>query len=148
MLSIDANLLFYAFNRACPEHHAASTWLTGVSSREDVALSEFILCEFYVLLRNPAVVRTPLGAGESAEVINGYRRHPRWKIVGFPPLSRELHDSLWRQAAETGFARRRLFDVRTAMILQAFGVKEFATANLKDFADLGFSKVWNPLEDF
>ncbi len=34
---------------------------------------------------------------------------------------------------------------RTALALQAFGVTEFATANIKDFEGLGFAKVWNPI---
>jgi len=109
MLSLDANLLFYAFNSACPEHARAERYLAALGPREDVALSEFILCEFYVLLRNPAVVSRPLSAGEAATVVHGYRAHPRWKIIGFPPASRPLHDELWRQAAAKGFARRRIW---------------------------------------
>ena len=34
---------------------------------------------------------------------------------------------------------------RTALALQAFGVTEFATGNIKDFEGLGFAKVWNPI---
>ena len=29
--------------------------------------------------------------------------------------------------------------------IRAFGVTEFATANVKDFDGFGFQKVWNPL---
>ena len=47
--------------------------------------------------------------------------------------------------AARDFARRRIFDLRTAFCLQAFGVTDFATANVKDFADAGFARVWNPL---
>jgi len=43
------------------------------------------------------------------------------------------------------FARRRLFDTRTALSLRHHGVTEFATANVKDFGDFGFTRVWNPL---
>ena len=28
-----------------------------------------------------------------------------------------------------------------------YGVTDFATANIKDFADLGFGRVWNPLAE-
>lgn len=54
-------------------------------------------------------------------------------------------DQLWALAGSPQFARRRLFDVRTALNLIACGVDAFATANLKDFQELGFKKVWNPL---
>lgn len=145
MLSLDANLLYYAFNADCPQQAAAEAYLISLSKREDVALSEFVLCEFYVLLRNPAVLDRPLSPRDASEVIRTYRRHPLWKIVGFPGKSRAIHDELWTLASNPDFARRRLFDARTALALIAFGVREFATANTKDFEGLGFDRIWNPL---
>jgi predicted nucleic acid-binding protein len=146
MISIDANILLYSYATASPFHVAASGFLKDLATREDVALSEFILAEFYLLLRNPAVLEHPLDAPAAAAVIQRYRKHPRWKTLGFPPHSREIHDELWAQAASPNFARRRIYDTRTALSLIAFGVKEFATLNLKDFQSFGFDRVWNPLE--
>jgi predicted nucleic acid-binding protein len=145
MISIDANILLYSYCAESPYHAAARTFLEGISASEDVALSEFILTEFYLLLRNPAVIQKPLTAPEACDVIASYRRHPRWKILGFPPRSRELHDEMWMQAANVNFARRRIYDTRTALSLIAFGVTDFATLNLKDFQGLGFKRVWDPL---
>lgn len=145
MISIDANILLYSYAADSPFHRSAKSFLETLSSREDVALSEFILIEFYLHLRNPAVLQNPLDAPAAAAVIASYRRHPRWKTVGFPPRSRELHDELWKQAATPDFARRRIYDTRTALSLTAFGVTDFATLNLKDFQNAGFKKVWNPL---
>lgn len=42
-------------------------------------------------------------------------------------------------------SRRRIYALRTDLCLQAFGVTDFATANVKDFEDTGFAKVWNPM---
>jgi uncharacterized protein len=145
MLSLDANLLLYSFSEASPQHTAARQFVESLSPREDVALSEFVLTELYLLLRNPAVLAHPLTAPEAASVIQSYRQHPRWKILGFPPASRELHAELWQRAAEPSFARRRIYDTRTALSLRAFGVTAFATANEKDFQGFGFEKVWNPV---
>lgn len=145
MLSVDTNLLLYTFSEAAPEHEPARQFIESISSREDVALSEFVLTELYLLLRNPSVLTDPLGATEAVEVIQSYRRHPSWKIIGFPPASRELHAELWQRAARRDFARRRIYDTRTALSLRAFGVTEFATANVRDFEGFGFAKVWNPL---
>jgi uncharacterized protein len=108
-------------------------------------LSEFTLTELYLLLRNPAVLQNPLSAPSAAKVIQAYRQHPTWRILGFPPKSQELHEQLWTYAGRPKFARRRIYDLRTALTLQAFGITDFATANLKDFKGLGFKKVWNPL---
>jgi len=145
MLSVDTNLLVYSYSEAAPEHEAARQFIESLSLREDVVLSEFVLTELYLLLRNPAVLANPLTAPEAVEVIQNYREHPRWKIFGFPPESRELHADLWQRVAAPGFARRRIYDTRTALSLRAFGVTEFATANVKDFEGFGFEKVWNPL---
>ena len=145
VLSIDTNLLLFCYSEASPQHSSARQFIESVSAREDVALSEFVLTEFYLLLRNPTVLAEPLSAPEAVAVVQSYRQHPRWKILGFPPTSRELHADLWHYAATPGIARRRIYDTRTALSLLAFGVTEFATANVKDFEGFAFENVWNPL---
>jgi uncharacterized protein len=145
MLSIDANILLYAYNAAAPEHDHALAFIIAHSRNQEVALSEFVLTEFYLLLRNPAVLKKPLSAQGAAQVIQSYRWHPVWKTLGFPPTSREIHADLWAHAASPGIARRRIYDTRTALCLRAFNVTEFATANVKDFEGFGFEKVWNPI---
>ena len=145
MLSIDTNLLLHAFNEDSPVHEAAYSWMLSVQGLEEVAISEFVLAEFYGLLRNPAVLTRPLGSTEAAEVIQVYRRHPRWRLIGFPSESRALHEALWEKARASNFAFRRIYDTRTALTMVAQGVTEFATMNLKDFKGLGFRRVWNPL---
>ncbi len=145
MIAIDANILLYAYVEAAPEHSRASSFLHSLASDDDVAVSEFTLAELYLLLRNPAVVEAPLSLAAATQVIQAYRKHPNWRVPGFPPSSRFVHDQLWALAGSPQFARRSLFDVRTALTLIACGVDAFATANVKDFHDLGFKKVWNPL---
>ena len=70
---------------------------------------------------------------------------PTCAFFGFPPRSRDHHAALWKAAAAPDFARRRIYDRRIALRLQAFGVTDFATANVKHFEETGFSRVWNPL---
>ncbi|HEY5791968.1 MAG TPA: VapC toxin family PIN domain ribonuclease [Chthoniobacterales bacterium] len=147
MTSIDANLLLFSYSTDSPFHEKARRFLQSIGQREDIGISEFVLAEFYLHLRNPAVLVRPLSASEAAEVIQSYRRHPRWQTFGFPPHSRKLHDTLWHDAAKPNFARRRIYDSRTALTLRAFGVTHFATANVKDFQGFGFERVWNPLID-
>ena len=103
------------------------------------------IAEFYRLLRNPAVLKHPLPADEAVEIIQTYRTHPRWRLIGFPTESRPLHDTLWQEARAKDFAFRKLYDTRSALTMTAQGVTEFATANVKDFEGLGFRKVWNPI---
>jgi predicted nucleic acid-binding protein len=145
MLSIDTNILFHALNEDSPSHASAYAWLTSIQHQEDVAISEFILAELYGLLRNPAVLKHPLDAEDTVEVIQTYRRHPRWRLIGFTVESRPLHDTLWEKARRKEFAFRRLYDARSALTMTAQGVTEFATVNTKDYEGLGFRKVWNPI---
>jgi toxin-antitoxin system PIN domain toxin len=145
MISFDTNLLLYAYSTHAPEHAAARSFLQKLATRDDIALSEFILAEFYLHLRNPAVLARPLDAPAATAVIRHYRQHPRWRILGFPADSLAAHEALWSRAAAARFPRRRLFDARTAIALRQQGVTEFATANVRDFADFGFHRVWNPL---
>jgi len=146
MFSIDTNILLHGFNQDSPQQGAAIRWLESVAKEENIGISEFILAEFYGLLRNPAVLKYPLSAQEAVEVVQIYRSHPRWRLIGFPTESRSLHDTLWQKARARDFAFRRLYDARTALTLIHHGVTEFATVNVKYFTGLGFHRVWNPLE--
>jgi uncharacterized protein len=145
MLSLDTNILFYALNSDAPQHARALKFLESLQSNEDVALSELMLAELYRLLRNPVVVSQPMDARGATAVIQQFRRHPRWRLLGFPPESRALHDRLWEIAGKRDFAYRRLYDARMALMLLQHGVTQFATVNTKDFTGLGFERVWNPL---
>lgn len=145
MMSLDTNILLPAVETRNASHGSAAAFLESLRDRDDVAISEFILLELYSLLRNPAVLGQPLTAAHAAAVCEAFRRHPRWQVVGFPPESRAFHDAFWPRLRRESFARRRAFDWRTASCLLQLGVTEFATVNTKDFAGLGFSRVWNPL---
>jgi uncharacterized protein len=145
MISVDSNLLLYAFNVSAPWHGEAAAFLEDLRIREDVVMSEFVLVELYTLLRNPSVVERPLTAAEAVEVVTAYRTHPRWRLEGFPADSPSLHDALWRAAGTMPFARRRIYDARLALSLLRQGVRDFATANVGDFQSFGFRRVWCPL---
>ena len=147
MTSLDANILLYCFSRASPFHEDARRFLEELTPRNDVAVSELVLVEFYTLLRNPAVLVKPLGAAAAVEVVQAYRRHPRWALLGFDFDSLALHEELWPLAADARFARRRIYDARLALALRRQGVRVFATANVKDFNGFGFDRVWNPVAD-
>jgi len=141
VISIDTNLLLYSLNRDCPEHGAARAFVEACSGRTDVAIAELVLVELYVLLRNPAVVRKPLEAGEAASLCQVFRRHPHWVLVD----TAAVMDRVWAAAAGPGVARRYIFDARLAHTLLDNGVKEFATRNTRDFEGFGFERVLDPL---
>ncbi len=145
MIAFDTNILFPFVVSDHPDHSAAGEFIRTLDGRDDVGLSEFALVKLYGILRQPAVMRRVLGAGPAAAVCTALRKHPRWRLLGFPGDSAALHRALWEQAARPGFARRRIYDARLALCLLAQGVREFATVNVKNFAGLGFGRVFNPL---
>jgi toxin-antitoxin system PIN domain toxin len=141
VLSIDTNILMYAQNADCAEHHPALTFVTECGESDDVAICELALVELYVLLRNPAVVSSPLSAQDAVEVCGTYRRNPRWRLIENAPVM----DDVWTVAGTRDFARRRIIDARLAMTLRHHGVTQLATANTGDFDGFGFELVFNPL---
>ncbi len=141
MISLDTNILLYAQNRECAEHTEAYEFIRALASSSKVVICELILVELYLLLRNPTVLQNPLSAKRAAEVCHTYRINPNWRLVENAPVM----ERVWKRAGQKNFARRKIIDVRLAFTLQHHGVTELATANVKDFQGLGFSRVWNPV---
>jgi toxin-antitoxin system PIN domain toxin len=142
MIGIDTNILAYARISDSPWHDAAKAFLLQLSQTSDVVISELVLLEFYLLLRNDKILSPPLSPEEAVRECQFFRAHPRWQLID----SADVMSDVWPIAASIGFPRRRIVDVRLAKTLQAAGVTDFATANVKDFTAVGFQKVWNPLE--
>ncbi len=148
MISLDTNILYHAWSHVSPVHQHAAEWVSELSQSRQVVISEFVLAEFYVLLRNPRVtLGDPLKGSEAVNVIEKFRSHPRWRLVGFSGNSLKAHNVMWQMAGQENFAYRRLYDLRMAISLMDHGVTHFATCNIKDFQGLGFTKVWNPLHE-
>lgn len=140
--AIDTNILLYALNSHAPECAAARQFLDDRRDDADTVLSELSLVELYVLLRNPAVVGKPHTAAHAAQIVQHFRHHPRWRVVDHAPAAM---DEVWRRASAPRFARTRIFDVRFALSLRLHGVSHLATRNVRDFHDLGFTQVFDPL---
>lgn len=144
MTSCDTNVLFAVCDADNPGHARARTFLNRHVEDANFVLCEQVLMELYCLIRNPAVSRPPLPAGEAASLIAGWRSNPIWRIVDVVQEAR-IMDTLWKKAGHPGFAFRRIFDVRLALTLRHHGVTDFATRDIQDFKDLGFTRVWDPL---
>jgi toxin-antitoxin system PIN domain toxin len=143
MLSFDTNIAVHAANQSSPDHSDALAFINSLVTRKDVAVCELVLVELYLKLRNEKIFPRPLTAPQAAEVCQAYRKNQAWTLIE----SAFVMDEVWHEAAQSGFAFRRIIDVRLARTLLQHGVVEFATANLKDFEGQGFKRVWNPLAE-
>ena len=140
MIAFDTNLLFPALEPSHDDYRVARAWLEALEG--EIALSELVLMELYVLVRNPAVAARPLTAARAVELIQTLRTSPRWRLLDVPE---GLMAEVWKRAAEPAYGRRRVFDARLGLTLVRQGVTEFATRNVRDFAGLGFARVFDPL---
>lgn len=145
MLSLDTNLLFEACERSAPRHVKAVDFLKAHATRRDLALCELVLAELYVLLRNPALSRSPLSAPAATAIIQSFRSNADWQLIDYPGAGFSVADQLWHQLAQPGTPYRAVFDARLALTLRHHGVTELATRNTKDFQGYGFTRVWDPL---
>ena len=98
MISFDTNLLFPALEPSHRDHPKAKLWLTALDG--EVAISELVLMELYVLVRNPAIAARPLGAAQAVALIETLRTNPRWRLLDAPD---GIMAMIWKKAAEPGF---------------------------------------------
>jgi len=142
LLSIDTNILLYAQNRNCPEHQPARAFINQCIARDDVAICELVLMELCQLLRNPAVLASPLSAPDAAAVCMAWRSNPRWALIENAPIM----EKAWVIAKRPELPRRAMFDARIALTLRHHGVTDFATRNTADFKGYGFTRLINPID--
>lgn len=77
MISIDTNILFAALDVDHAFHCQASDFIDSMAERSEVIISELVLVELYILLRNPVVMSEPLTASAAVEVCESFRQHPQ-----------------------------------------------------------------------
>ena len=145
MVSCDTNILFAASNPDDAKHAEACAFVESHVDDPHFVIAEQTLVELYCLLRNPVIQNRPLSASEAVSVISAYRSNPAWTVIDIPAAP-DVMNAVWRRAASKNFARRRIHDVRLAETLRYWGVDEFHTRNTRDFADLGFRVLNNPLD--
>lgn len=141
--SCDANVPLYALVEHAPEHVKAKAYIEAHRSDEFFVLSELVLVELYVLLRNPAVVSPALPARQAVGIIEGLRSNAKWMIADG---AGGIMNPVWRSAKKDDFPGRAIFDLRLALSLQHYGVRRFATRNRKHFDGCGFDEVFDPVE--
>ncbi|MEM9479904.1 MAG: type II toxin-antitoxin system VapC family toxin [Verrucomicrobiota bacterium] len=143
MIAFDTNLLFHAIHEGSEVHTEARNFVQEHARNTECVMAELVLAELYLLIRNPVLVGSEMSPSKAVSVVQRFRENKSWKLVE----NASVMSAVWELAGERGFARRRLFDVRLALTLQAHGVRRFATANVKDFEGMGFDDVWNPLDN-
>lgn len=71
MIGIDTNILIYARVADAPLHARAVSFLGSLHDDPGVVIAELVLVEFYMALRNPAILTPPLDAPAAAAECQG-----------------------------------------------------------------------------
>ena len=80
----DTNLLLCSLNRDCAEYHDSRACFASLPAAPGaVAICELVLIELYVLLRNSAVLSSPLDPASAAAIIQPFRQHPTYLLIDY-----------------------------------------------------------------
>jgi len=109
----------------------------------DWFLADQVLFEYYNALRNPRILKHPLGAAEASESCRFLRERSGIRRCCY---RLDLWERIIPVIGRSDFPYRRTHDAVLAATLLAVGVRRFYTRNIKDFQDAGFDEVINPID--
>lgn len=140
----DLSKLSLAFGQLYLESHPAPTrlriWIQpkNLTCRLNIIAVIFYRCP----IGNTVVLQKPLNSRQASECIQWYRESSGWLQCAWEPaLMKELYP-FWENSA---FPARNSFDLKLAITLKYHGVEELYTRNIKNFTDLNFFSLFNPL---
>lgn len=141
MISIDANLLIYAYNASTPQHPAARKWLEQVlSAPEPVRLGWSTVHSFLRIVTHPRIFPRPFSIRDARAFVEEWFLQPSVAILE----PGELYWSIFRELLTAGQVRGDLvMDAHIAALAIEHGAVLCTTD--KDFARFDKLRVRNPL---
>ena len=144
MKSLDTNILIYAANNRVPEHAKALELVNEMLANPDEwIISDQVLWEFYKALRHPKILEKPRSAAQAAAQIRFLREQSGVACCAYETACFADVISILEKPR---FPYQRTHDTVLGMTLVKNGVKTFYTRNEKDFADIPFRSVINPVD--
>lgn len=141
--SLDTNILVYAHNADAAESSAALRFLERIAAApSEWIVADQALWELYRAIRNPNILRVPLDAAGAMARVRTLRVSSGIGQCAYE-ASMFSHIASILERPRTSY--RRTHDILLAVTLLRNGVTEFYTHNPKDFADLGFERVIDPI---
>ena len=144
MNSLDTNILVYAANEDCEEHAQANRLVNeALASPREWILAEQVLLEYYKAIRHPRILARPLSAAAATEQIRFFREKSGFMICCY---ELNLWDDTVHWLSQKDFPYQRTHDLILGLTLLRNGVKTFYSRNTKDFVNLGFKTLINPID--
>ena len=142
MKSLDTNMLIYAANQSCEEHAVARELAESLLAEpQDWMLADQVLFEYYRALRNPVILEHPLSARQAANQVRFLREEAGCLHCAY---SSDLWDSVSPHLSKESLRGIGVFDAILAVTLQANGITQFYTRNVREFKRFGIFEVINP----
>lgn len=141
MIVVDVNLLIYAVNRDCPDHHKAKRWLeAAVSGTETVGLPWLVVLAFLRLTTRPGLFQKPLSAGAAFDAVDAWLRQSSVTVPEATPRHLQTMRDL---IAPLGTAGNLTSDAHLAALAIEHGAELCSTDN--DFGRFSRLRWRNPL---
>jgi predicted nucleic acid-binding protein len=141
MKSLDTNILIYALNEQCAEHGNAYKLVTEIyNNPSEWIIADQVMFELLRALSNPHIYSNPISISASVKVVTDFRKDCGAQFCAY---DQSLFSKITAKYSKGH--KNRLYDVLLAETLLYAGVTEFYTNNLKDFKNLGFNKLLNPI---
>jgi len=145
MNSLDTNILIYAANEDCEEHAKANALVNeALANSGDWIIADQVLFEYYKALRHPKILSRPLVATAAAAQVRFLRRRSGFMVCCYELT---IWDRIFSKLEAEGFPYQRTHDLVLGETLRNNGVTTFYTRNIKDFAEIGFPNLVNPIDE-
>ena len=142
MIAVDTNILVSFQRLEYAQHARAVEVLTGLAEGTALwALPWPCVHEFYAVVTNPRIFKTPTLPEHALEVVSALLESPSVRLLTEGPGHWERLARLIRAGHISGAA---VHDARIASICLAHGVRELWTAD-RDFSRFPALKIRNPL---
>lgn len=142
MTCLDSNILIYAFHKGSSLHEKAKNFLYACLADEGFAVSELSLVEFFQVLTDKRKIEKPLSSEACQQIVQSLYAHPKVNVLS---LNSEIIQKALMTSANYGVVRYEIYDHILAITCQHYGIKNFATRNIKDFKKYDFLEVITPL---
>ena len=142
-LVIDTNILLYAANQGCPEHHACRRFLLETAAAGDTCfLPENVIYEFLRVVTHPRVFPRPLRASEALKFLDALISVANFRVLSATQKHWKCLHALVEELGQP--AGNFFFDVHTVALMREHGIRRIASADT-DFTKFEGLNVVNPI---
>jgi toxin-antitoxin system PIN domain toxin len=141
VITVDANLLIYAYDQASRHHDAARAWLeNALSTTTPVGLPWSSIHAFVRITTNPKIVQPALSITDALTIVNAWLDQPNVATLNPGPM----YWSIFQRVATDARVHGNLVnDAHLAALAIEHGATIYTADG--DFARFGRAQVINPL---